>query len=105
MTWQSEQASRYANYERSTTMLEVRPADPNAGASPLRLDADEWLQQIAKEPGRSLGRTRFVRFPKSSRELADATAADFATQPRRGEPFAPAEPNGADTASVPKPVE
>ena len=100
LTWAAE-ACRYANWERSSTMFEIRPAD---GTAPVRLDADEWFRQITREPGRALTRARSPRFPDSPRALAEAQPTDF-PPPRRSDSFAPADPVGADPATLPKPVE
>jgi serine/threonine protein kinase len=104
LVWQSDPPARYLNWERSGTMLEVRPADPSGGMTMLQLDLDDWLRRVTKEPSRSLSRNRPSRFPTSPRALADITAADVAVG-RRGEPFAPTDSAGADPNAVPKPVE
>jgi hypothetical protein len=100
LTWTSE-GCRYAHWDRAATFFEARPAD---GGPPLRLDADEWLRQVSREPGRALSRGRSPRFPDSPRALAEALPSDF-PPPRRPDAFGPADPAGADPAGLPKPVE
>lgn len=104
LQWQADPPARYLNWDRSGTMLEIRPSDSIGGATALQLDVDEWLRRITKEPSRSLSRNRAPRFPTTPRALADVTAADVAVG-RRGEPFAPADSTGVDPNAVPKPVE
>jgi hypothetical protein len=103
LTWQADGPNLYANFDRSATVLEIRPAD-EAAASPLAWDVADWVR-FAKEVGKVAGRARFANWPDAPRGLADVRPADLRLTGLVDTDLAAAKPGnvGADVETVPKP--
>src|SRR5262249_9405639 len=105
LSWQADGPNLYANYDRSATVLEIRPAD-EAAATPLHWDAVDWLR-FAKEVGKVAGKARFANWPDNPRTLAAARPADLRLTDLMDADLAAGRPGnvGADTEAIPKPWE
>jgi hypothetical protein len=103
LTWQADGPNLYANFDRSATVLEVRPAEDD-GTTPLVWDGVDWMR-FTKESGKSMSKARFGNWPDGGRDVAETRAADLRLLDVTDPDLTAVKPGavGADADAIPKP--
>jgi hypothetical protein len=103
LTWQADGPNLYANFDRSASLLEIRPAD-EATATPVLWDAVDWVR-FAKEGGKVVGKARFANWPDNPRNLAAVVPSDLRLTDLMDADLSTTRPGavGADAEAIPKP--